>query len=305
MGFMRALLEVDHYAAAMGQRKRPSFVPPHLLWKVRVRKSQLAGVPIEVHTPARYRAGDATLLYLHGGGYVTCSPASHRHVIAALADLTGARVIAPAYRLAPEHPFPAALNDVQDVYRALLSELGSDRLLLAGDSAGGGLALSLALSLRDLAVPPPLAIALISPWVDLSLSHAELEPHAQFDYLRPRMLAETAQLYAGQQPLNHPLISPIYGDLSGLPPVLTVTGALEIFHDQNVRFVARARQHGVSIRHVVEPSMLHAFPAFSALVPQGRAALHTLAAFLREQLASHRPLTPNVPLSERSSQKSA
>lgn len=306
MGFMRALLEVDHHAAAHGQRTRMSFVPPRLLTKVKISHDEIAGVRVEVHTPVDHRAGGVTLLYLHGGGYVTCSPGSHKHVIAALAHLTGARVVAPAYRLAPEHPFPAALEDVTAVYRALLGRAGSaDRLLLAGDSAGGGLSLALALHLRALGVALPRAVALISPWVDLSLTRTELEPLAHYDYLRPKMLEETAQLYAQDTPLDHPLVSPIRADLTGLPPLFIVTGALEIFHDQNSRFVARAREHGVMVEHLIEPGMLHAFPAFSALASQGRDALLAVGRFLQKQTQGDHTVTPSASVGQSVAKKSA
>lgn len=283
MGLMRAMLEVDHQGAALAQRRRPSVMPPSLFLKIKLTHEQLAGVPVDVLTPVAYRPRvDPTLLYMHGGGYVTCSPASHRHVLATLASVTGARVYAPAYRLAPEHPFPAALDDVEVCYRELLARgVRTERLFVGGDSAGGGLALALQLRMRDAGFPLARALLLLSPWVDLSLSIAALAPYASHDYLTPKMLVETAPKYAGAQPLDHPLVSPVYADLAGLPAILLISGAWEIFLEQNVRLATRAMAAGVEVRHVIEPGMLHAYPAFAALIPQGRAALRAVGKYVR------------------------
>jgi len=293
MGLMRAMLEVDHHGAALAQRRRPSVMPPSLFLKIKLTHEQLAGVPVDVLTPVAYQPRvDPTLLYLHGGGYVTCSPASHRHVLATLASVTGARVFAPAYRLAPEHPFPAALDDVEVCYRELLARgVRSQRLFVGGDSAGGGLALALQLRMRDAGFPLARALLLLSPWVDLSLQEAALTPYASHDYLTPRMLVETAPKYAGSHPLDHPLISPVYADLAGLPPTLLLTGAWELFLEQNVRFAVRARTAGVDIKHVIEPGMLHAYPAFAALIPQGRAALRAVGQYVRALVDKDAPLS--------------
>jgi acetyl esterase/lipase len=282
IALMRTTLQRDHERAALAVRKRVSPLSRGVQRSVQVRHEQRAGVAIEVHTPLGFRAGDPTLLYLHGGGYVTCSPASHRDLIARVARASGARCIAPDYRLAPEHPFPAALDDVLAVYRALLhGETEPDRLFLAGDSAGGGLALATMLRVRDEGGPLPRAAVLLSPWVDLSLSAEELAGLGPYDYLNARMLLETAPKYAGAQPLSHPLVSPIHADLRGLPPLLIQTGEWELFCHQNQRFVERARSQGVSVQHEIEPGMLHVFPAFAGLLPQGRAALRSLGQYVR------------------------
>jgi monoterpene epsilon-lactone hydrolase len=286
MGLMRSVLEVDHHGAALAQRKRPG-LPPLLLRRIRLTHESLAGVAADVLTPASFVEGDPTLLYMHGGGYVTCSPASHRHLLAALADLIPARVVAPAYRLAPEHPFPAALDDVCAAYEALLAR-GVDpaRLFLGGDSAGGGLATSAQLRMRDAGRPIARGLILISPWIDLALDLEALLPYAAHDFLTPKMLIDTGAKYAGAERLDHPLISPVHADLSGLPPMLVLTGAWELFYEQNCRFVARARRAGVDVRHQIEPGMLHAYPAFAALLPQGRAALRVAAKYVRTLAAT-------------------
>jgi monoterpene epsilon-lactone hydrolase len=282
MAIVRATLQRDHERAAQAVRTRVHPLSRSLLRRVAVHHEQMAGVPVEVHTPHGYRSHDPTLLYLHGGGYVTCSPASHRELIARMALASAARCVAPDYRLAPEHPFPAALEDVIAVYRTLLaSGVAPGELFIGGDSAGGGLALAGMLRLRELGEPLPRAAVLLSPWVDLTLNTEDLEGHGPHDYLNARMLVETAPKYAGREPLSHPLVSPIYADLAGLPPLLVQTGEWELFHEQNERLVARARSAGVDVRHEVEPGMLHVFPAFAGVLPQGRAALRSLGQYVR------------------------
>jgi epsilon-lactone hydrolase len=282
--FMRtAAIDYEQLAVAWA-RGQVSPVPLTLRHKVRLEMSELAGRRIDLY---RARSGaKATVLYLHGGGYVTCSPASHRDSIARIAHVTGARVVAPYYSLAPEHPYPAALEDVLAVYRALLREGTSpDQLVLGGDSAGGGLAVALMLRLRDEGEPLPRAAFLLSPWVDLSLSIDALEGLAPHDYLGPHRVVGNARAYAGMRALTDPLISPIYADLSDLPPLLVQTGEWELLHEQNRRFVARARGYGVEVEHEVEPGMLHAFTCFAGVLPQGRAALASIGAFVRTQSA--------------------
>jgi monoterpene epsilon-lactone hydrolase len=280
MSVVRTSIHHDHERAALAVRKQVSPVALGLARAVSITHERCAGVSVEVHTPRAFRTGDATLLYLHGGGYVTCSPASHRDLIARVALATGARCVAPDYRLAPEHPFPAALEDVIAVYRALQTAAAGP-LFIGGDSAGGGLALATMLRLREGGEALPRAAVLLSPWVDLSLSADDLAGQGAHDYLNAKMLIETAPKYAGSQPLSHPLVSPIHADLSGLPPLLIQTGEWELFCQQNQRFAERARVHGVSVRHEIEPGMLHVFPAFAGLLPQGRVALRSLGKFVR------------------------
>jgi epsilon-lactone hydrolase len=290
MAIVRATLQRDHERAAQAVRTRVHPLSRSLLRRVAVHHEQVAGVPVEVHTPHGYRSEDPTLLYLHGGGYVTCSPASHRELIARMALASGARCVAPDYRLAPEHPFPAALHDVLAVYRTLLgSGVPASALFLGGDSAGGGLALATMLQLRELGEPLPRAGLLLSPWVDLTLSVADLDGHGPHDYLNARMLVETAPKYAGNESLSHPLVSPIHADLWGLPPLLVQTGEWELFREQNERLVARARSAGVDVRHEIEPGMLHVFPAFAGVLPQGRAALRSLGQYVRAFAPRPRP----------------
>jgi epsilon-lactone hydrolase len=282
MAVMRDVMHNDHESSAKLMRRRVGKLPEAIAARVTFSRETLAGVSCEVHTPRDHRAGDPTLLYLHGGGYVSCSPATHRELIARLALSTGARCVAPDYRLAPEHPFPAALDDVLGVHAALrTAEVPARALFIAGDSAGGGLALALLLKLRDQGLALPRAALLLSPWVDLSLDRAALSDHGPLDYLNAKMLSETAPKYAAAAGLTHPLVSPIYAELSGLPPLLVQTGAWEVFCEQNVHFVAKARAAGVDVRHEIVAGMLHVFPAFAGLLPEARRALRSAGEFVR------------------------
>jgi acetyl esterase/lipase len=275
----------EHEAFAVAWvRGQKSPVPLRLRSKLRLEMSELAGVKVDLYHPRPSRGDEPTLLYIHGGGYVTCSPASQRDGIPRFAYATGARTVAPYYRLAPEHPFPAALEDVLTVYRALLRQgVSPERLFVAGDSAGAGLSLAMMLRLRDEGTPLPRAAVLVSPWVDLTLLREAMLGLAPHDYLGPENLVRFAREYAGMRPLTDPLISPVFADLSGLPPLLVTSGGAELMLDQHRRFVARARAAGVEVKHEVEPGMLHAFPCFAGILPQGRAALASIGAFVRAQ----------------------
>jgi acetyl esterase/lipase len=200
-----------------------------------------------------------------------------------LAVASGARCIAPAYRLAPEHPFPAALDDALACYRELLRSTPPEQLFLAGDSAGGGLCLALMLRLRDAGEPLPRAAVLLSPWVDLTLDVDGLAGEGAHDYLPLEQTARNALGYCGAFSPTHPWISPVYGDLHGLPPWLVQTGEWELLREQNVRLVARARAAGVEVIHELSAGMLHAYPCFASVSPQGIQALVNAGEFIRSR----------------------
>ncbi len=284
--FMRvAAIDYEPLAIAWA-RAQVSPTPLRLRRKVRLDMSELGGVRVDRYRAPEHRGQEPVVMYIHGGGYVTCSPASHRDAIPRIAHETGARVVAPYYRHAPEHPFPAALDDVLSVYRALLrAGASADRIVVGGDSAGGGLSLALVLRLRELGEPLPRALFLISPWVDLSIPREDMVGVAPLDYLGPEEVFDNARAYAGMQPLTDPLISPALADLSGLPPLLVQSGEWELLNGQQRQFVARARAAGVEVRFEEEPGMLHAFTCFAGILPQGRAALRSIGEFVRTQLA--------------------
>ena len=253
---------------------------------VRIESADAGGVAAEwSSTP--HADPDRVILFLHGGGYVSGSLVSHRAMIAEAGRLSGARTFALAYRLAPEHPFPAAFEDTMAGYRFLLSE-GFDprRIAIAGDSAGGGLTIAALASIRDAGLPLPACGWCISPWVDLagtgdSLdSKADADPMIQRDYLQE---LATAYLH-GADPLS-PTASPLYADLRGLPPLLIQVGSAETLLDDSVRLARRAGAEDVWVRLEVWPEMIHVWHLFYPQLAAGRRALASAGAFLRAELS--------------------
>jgi acetyl esterase/lipase len=227
------------------------------------------------------------LLFFHGGGYCSGSIASHRGMVTAAGRAAGARTLAVGYRLAPEHPFPAALEDAAAAYSMLLARgFSPHRIAIGGDSAGGGLTLGLMISLRDADRPLPACAWLVSPWVDLEMTGASMESKAPIDPLiQKSYLQELAGAYlAGADPKN-PLISPLCGDLSGLPPLLAQVGSAETLLDDAVRIVARAGAADVPASLEIWPHMIHAWPLWADQLEAGRAALKSAGAFIRAALA--------------------
>jgi epsilon-lactone hydrolase len=258
------------------------WVPPPPA-EVEEEEGDLGGVPtLRVTTPGS--RDDRHVLYLHGGGYVAGSPELYRHLLWRFADAAAARVAALAYRLAPEHPFPAALDDAVAAWQALLAE-GADPRLAAfiGDSAGGGLALALALRLRDLGAPLPAAIVALSPWTDLALTGASLRTNAGSD---PMMNADdvphlAARYLAGADPRD-PYASPLYGDPAGLPPTLIQVGGDEILRDDSVRMAERMQDAGCAVTLEVWPRMPHVWHGFVSVMPEARRAIARIGAFVRQ-----------------------
>jgi acetyl esterase/lipase len=255
-----------------------------LLARMKHEREPIAGVSCEVHTPNGWRTGDPVVLYLHGGGYVTCTPGTHRELIARLAVEAGARCVAPNYRKAPLHPFPAGIDDCVGVYSALIaSGVRPDQLIIAGDSAGGGLTLATLLRVRTDGNALPAGAVLLSPWVDLEFSGASILDNARYDYLQPGGLRVAAKLYLGGEDPRHPLASPVHADLSGLPPLLIHTGNAELFHDENHRLAERARAAGVHVSHHIGKGMVHVWHLFASLIPEGVESIRAAAAFVRER----------------------
>jgi acetyl esterase/lipase len=242
---------------------------------------EAGGVTVHRTTTAASRP-ERNVLYLHGGGYVSGGPAFYRHFTWRIANAAKARVWVIQYRLAPEHPFPAALDDALSAYRWLAQETGNTSgLFVMGDSAGAGLALCLLMKLRDLGGPLPAAAVAMSPWTDLALSGPSLTGNAASDpMLNSGDLPELARCYlAGADP-RHPYASPLYGDPSGLPPVLIQSGSDEILRDDAVRMAERLRQANPRSRIEIWPRMPHAFQLFVPLLPESHAAIAQIGAFL-------------------------
>jgi len=251
---------------------------PPMRSRVTRKDTVIGGVPVEVHQPRNARG--PTLLYFHGGGYAVCSPRTHRDLAARLAWSTGCRVVVPDYRKAPEAPFPAAFDDALAVCAAL-REAGVDRLWLGGDSAGGGLAASTLLALRDRGLPMVDGAVLLSPWVDLTpAGHAD-HLDGELDYISPSVLATYAELYVGDRDSADPAISPVHADLSGLPPVLVQLGGAETMRDQGERFVQRAQAAGSPVVLDVADGMVHVYAAFAMVSHAGRAGIRRAGDFVR------------------------
>jgi acetyl esterase/lipase len=223
----------------------------------------------------------ATLLYLHGGAFFAGSPRHYRPIACAFAAL-GFNVFTPAYRLAPRNPFPAALDDARAVFAALAERGGN--ILIAGDSAGGGLALSLMLARRDAGLSLPAAAALFSPWTDLAATGPSVRENEASDPLfTRRMLKNAARAYLGEESSRNPLASPLYGDLRGLPPLLLHASARELLRDDSVRFVARAVEAGVDARVALWEDTPHCWQLAAGIMREGRESVELAAGFLRER----------------------
>jgi epsilon-lactone hydrolase len=223
------------------------------------------------------------ILFLHGGGYISGSLDSHRHMIAQAGREAQARTLSLGYRLAPEHPFPAALDDALAGYRFLLtSGFPAKRTVVAGESAGGGLAIAMLVSARDAGLELPACAWLSSPWVDLALSGGSMTTKAAVDPLISKpYLEELATAYLHGADPRTPLASPIHADLSGLPPMLIQVGSSETLLDDSIRLAAVAGAAGVRVTLEIWPDMIHAWHLFYQQVAAGRRALASVGAFIR------------------------
>ena len=238
---------------------------------------------------ARGASRDTVVLYLHGGSYVLGSIATHRNLAARLSAASGASALVVGYRLAPEHPFPAALHDALAAYRWLRTRVDPARIVVAGDSAGGGLAAATLVALRDAGDALPAGAALLSPWVDLEGTGGSLAANAGADPMIDRDgLLRAAAAYLGGADPRTPLAAPLHADLAGLPPLFIQVGGREALLDDALRFAARARAAGVPVRLDRWDEMVHVWQAFAPLVPEATAALARAGVFIRTRVRSRR-----------------
>ena len=223
------------------------------------------------------------VLYLHGGGYLFGSPKTHRQVLIAMAKAFQAPAYGLDYRLAPEHPFPAAVEDAAKAYQWLLTRHPQADLVLAGDSAGAGLAIATAVGVRDAGLKPPRAIVAFSPYADLAVTGASVEANARSCAMfTPRGVREAAAMYLAGADARDPRASPLYADLAGLPPMLLFASRHEILRDDTLRLAERASAAGVTVRLVVRDRLPHVWPVFVTLLPEARDAFATVTAFANE-----------------------
>ncbi|HEV7525720.1 MAG TPA: alpha/beta hydrolase [Acidimicrobiia bacterium] len=232
-----------------------------------------------------------TILYFHGGVYVIGTAVATVPLVSDLARRTHARVVTVDYRLAPEHPYPAAVDDALAVYKGLLAQgVDARQIALAGESAGGGLAVATLLALRDTGLPLPSSALLMSPYADLTLSGETIVERAASDpILTPEGLRLRVPDYVGSADASDPEISPIFADLSGLPPLLIQVGSNEILLSDAIRLAGRAARADVPVTLDVTPGVPHVFQGFAALIDEGSAALDRAATFLRTQFAVTQP----------------
>jgi acetyl esterase/lipase len=227
------------------------------------------------------------VLYLHGGGYVVGSIKTHRDLMGRVSRAAGARVLGLNYRLAPEHPFPAAVDDSLAAYRWMLQQdLQPTHIAVAGDSAGGGLVIATLVAIRDARLPMPAAGVCLSPWVDLEGIGESMKTREQADpVVRRDMLTQMAAAYLGGKDARTPLAAPLYADLKNLPPLLIQVGDAETLLDDSNRLAQRARAAGVQVKLEVWPEMIHVFQLFAGFLPEGQQAVEGIGQYLKQQLA--------------------
>jgi epsilon-lactone hydrolase len=235
------------------------------------------------------RREDATdgpvVLYFHGGGYGLGSVETHRDLVARICKASHANALSLAYRLAPEHRFPAQLHDATNAYRWLLEQgISPKRIVMAGDSAGGALVLSCLVKLRDSGVPLPAVAVCMSPWVDLEALGASVDLNEPYDYISRRALEQYRKRFIGDGDPKSPLAAPLYADLQGLPPLLIQVGSAETLLDDSLRIAERARQADVNVTLHVWEDMIHVWQLFAFMAPQAEAAIDEIGSFIREHV---------------------
>ena len=247
------------------------------------RSEMIGGVRCEWVWVRAAEKSEFITLYLHGGGYVSGSPESHFMLGKLLSQASASRILLMDYRLAPEHQYPAQLDDALAVYCALIERgIGVKHLALAGDSAGGNLGLALMLRLRALNLPLPVAFVSYSPWTDLTHAGDSIEQNAARDAAIPvAMLAPLAAMYAGENDVRDPLISPLFGDCADLPPMQLHVAQDEVLRDDTLRLADKVREIGGEVDCCVWQNVPHAFPVFAEEIPEGRVAIEQSGVFLR------------------------
>lgn len=251
-----------------------------------VQRGTIEQVPAEWLTPKQVADGKL-LLYLHGGGYVMGGCGTHRQLVSYIGKAAGIRALLPEYRLAPEHPFPAPLDDSLAIYRSLLRDgfLPGD-IVIGGDSAGGGLAVATLIALRDAGDPLPAAACLLSPWLDLTGSGESMVANADSDpWFEPGHLPLLAEKYCRAEEMANPLVSPVFADLTGLPRLYIQACADEILLSDSTRIAEKGRAAGIEVELDLYTGLWHVFQAFARQVPESREAVVRLGAYMRRTLS--------------------
>ena len=250
---------------------------------VATKADELGGRPAEWQISEDDHSDAPVWLYLHGGAYEIGSPQTHRPLTAPLAKGMGGRVVALDYRLAPENPCPAGLDDAVAAFYELVERgIAPHRIAIGGDSAGGGLAAATLMALRDAGGPMPATGVLLSPWMDLHTA----PPPAPLDYLSARRLGELGASYGGSLGVRDPRVSPIFGDFTGLPPILIVAGGAELILADSTGAAEKIRDAGGEVELHVEPNEVHVYPFFTRINPRARAAHTRMTDWVRRRTAS-------------------
>jgi len=232
---------------------------------------------------------DKVILYIHGGGYAVGTAASHRGLVGKIVSETGIKALSPDYRLAPENPFPAGLEDCVYTYLWLMDKYGYEPndIFIMGDSAGGGLCLATLLKLKEMGIPQPLAACVISPWADMSLSGDSFQTHRDRE---PLLLAEPAKIWAkwyyADKDATHPHVSPLFGDYSGIAPILIQVGTEEILLSDSLRMITNAKKYNADIKVEIWEGMFHVWHFSWPYVPEARDAIIKIADFVNHQLSA-------------------
>lgn len=246
----------------------------------------IEGIPAEwISSPGANK--DHVILYLHGGGYVSGSLNTHRELVSRISRASRARILSIEYRLAPEDPFPAGLEDATKAYQWLINEQGipESNIIIAGDSAGGGLTLATLLNLRDKGIALPAAGVCLSPWTDLDCTGDSFKKNVKIDFMcTPEGLILDARLYLGDTNPRNPLASPLYANFHGLPPLLVEVGTDEILHDDSIRVAESAKEHGVEVQLDIWDNVGHVFQAFAAFAPEGQEGIEKIGEFVQRIL---------------------
>jgi len=262
--------------------------------KVHYVDTVVGGIPAIVATPTEVRP-DRHILYIHGGAYVVGSPKSHIAMCARLAKRAAATITVIDYRLAPEHVYPAAVDDCVAAYRAIISDIDPALVTIAGDSAGGGATLAMLGALKAAGDPMPGAVYVLSPWTDLTASGESVVTRAPFDPMFDGDgLIDAATTYAGDTPLDHPGVSPLFADPTGYPPTLIQTGMDEILLSDSTRLAERYEAAGVDVRLDLRDDLWHVYPVLAGYMPEATDALVRAAVFIREKTPAPMPASDQV-----------
>jgi epsilon-lactone hydrolase len=229
---------------------------------------------------------DGVILFVHGGGYVAGSCSDHRGHVAKVVQGTGVNALLFDYRLAPEHPFPAGLDDTLTVYRWLInSGMNAEKIVIVGDSAGGGLSLAALLAIGDTGLPLPAGAVAVSPWTDLKLTGESHKTKTRVCLSPAGISTVCSKYYCGKHDPEEPCISPLYGDLTGLPPLLIMVGDDETLRDDSTRFVEKAKLAGVEVTIIVEMGQVHCYPFLAPLFPEAVKGMAEICSFIQQRIS--------------------